>query len=202
MENVTIINHKQSMQERTDKPRRAERYRVRVKFNGIGANQAILAGNLVRDDGNAIEFVCYRDELNGLLQNVETEAPIIEQARRKWLRDLKAFVAKTADIPETALSDDFATWKQEYKDLDKRTVLSVERAFRELTGHDIRPLESVEVLEELGMPQSDAEAQAAALGAAMFERMPGFNQNTELAEMRKLIEAQQAQIEKLLASKK
>lgn len=156
------------------------------------------------------EVIISASALPSLQAKVETEWNLVARAEeihdtrlRTWLRD------KTKIEP----AEDPADWSEQHTKLEKMYGdSSVSSVFRELTesrqfptGRDIRPLRSIEVLDELP-PETDERLQmardvAAELSAVRSTGAPlHVESTTELDEMRMLLAKQSEEIAALKAA--
>lgn len=185
---------------RADAPRREERVRVLIWFNRFGASHAIVAGQLIerpKDITQPVEVVCYRSDVRSIEDFVETDVAEIAQAEKQSVSFMRREAARLTGHRVEDLQGPVAEWPDTAREVAEKEVLeSVEKHFFARTDHSIRPLARIEIAEELPPPQSEQDAQAAAVARAILGTV-ATSKHDELAELRAMNAALLERLERL-----
>ena len=175
-----------------DKPRRENMRRVRVTFRSeLGPNaQTVIAGQCLRksqaDDHGSVPFVAYESDIPRIEALVETDAEGLRRAREVYTRKLHDEIRDKLrgseepgvmhDASGVIIPDDQSQWPAAIKRIEQGFGGSVEAEFFDLTGRGVKPLESVEVDDEiLDPPMSEHEESVAAVAKMLGGAQGGGN---------------------------
>lgn len=189
---------------RTDAPLPESRVKMRVKFNGFGAASFVAGGKFVAcamKNGRPVydeahEFVIYESQIPEVEAMLETDLGMVPAARDAWLREVRRECVERVGVkPYEVESSDVKDWPEVARKWAKeQTGHSLEAQFYRLTGHSLRPLESMEVIERLAPPQSEQDVALARTIAAVREATGG---GSEVDALKAQVAALTAQIERL-----
>lgn len=177
-----------------DKPRRESMRRVRVTFRReLGENaQTVVAGKCLRksdaDEHGSVPFVAYESDIPRIQALVEDDAEGLRRAREAYARKLHASIHEHLDRGEgdglkriggkVVIPEDPAMWPDAMRRVEQVFGGSVEAEFFESNGRvrGVRPLESVEVDDELlDPPMSEHEESVAAVARMLGNAQGGGN---------------------------
>lgn len=189
---------------RADTIRRENRLRVHVYFNAIGSSNTIVGGQYLtrpEDISQPIELIIYKSQLPNVLKKVETDMSEVEPAQRSAEMAIRREAARLSQRSVEQLRGPMNEWPETAQQHAKfETIESTEKHLYARVEHSIRPLDRIEVIEELDPPHSLQEEQAAAVASAVVKQIHASS--GEMSEMRAMIAAQQKQIEALLGLNK
>lgn len=176
--------------------------RLRCRVDVIPQSTSIPGNDRPAKRGVSEVTIATKD-LPALRAKVETEWDKFAQATELHEQRKRKFIAEVTGL---ALPDNRADWAPEHVRAEGQYGLSSPHSvFRELTDRDVRPIRSVEVLEDLP-PEQDERLQMArdvARELAGFTRSTGptmeISGSAELEELRAMVREQAEQIKALQA---
>jgi hypothetical protein len=184
---------------RRDPVEQIPRARVRVKLRM--KNYLVPSVGLVKqktaDAGGFNEIIVYERDLPLLQADVETEHAMLVQAKANHERNLKAYIRDRSRCTDEQMNAGMDRWNQGMIHAHNTYPGSVEAEFHRITQRGIKPLISLDVI-EAGLPPQLTESQTQQ-ATVLNMLAPLLGGGSDVAALKSLVEAQQKQIDALLA---
>lgn len=196
-----------------NKARNRSMVRIRVKNRGT-ANLQVPGGNVIEPGER--EFVCYDDDVPGVMSMVEPKPESIAIARERYMLAIAKQVFDRLDSYKGTM-EELAHEIEHNPTAEQATALkyvlevtpsSVEGAFYDLTGRSLKPLEWAKVIDE-GIPEPqrvslriEQEKHATVMANAMRDVLNPGATGIDPAELEEIIAKRvAAEVAKLLGEK-